>query len=126
VSRTRGQPGDDHVGQPALLELRQGAVLLERGDRLVDAADQPAALLEEQAELLLPPGRGLELPDDGRLRDLRGGDVEGRGQVGEDRVGLPVEQRLLGLVRVVEDGRLGDRLDDVGDRGQRRRSRLRP
>ena len=83
-----------------------------------------AALLEEHPELLLLAGLRLELADDRALRDLHGGDVERRRQVGEDRVDLAVEQRLLGLVGVVEDQRLRRRLDHVGDRGQRRRTRL--
>ena len=108
------------LGEPLLLELGQGAVGRERGERLVDAGDQRVALLEQHPELLLLPGLGLELADDRALRDLHGGDVERGRQVGEDRVDLAVEQRLLGGVGVLEDRRLVRRLDHVADRGQRR------
>ena len=74
----------------------EGAVGLERAERLVDAGQQLAALLHQQAELLGRTG-GLNCPDDRALRDLDGGDVERRRQVGDDRVDLAVEQRLLAM-----------------------------
>ena len=61
----------DHVGQPLLLDVGQRAGLLQRGERLVDAGDQLAALLEQQPELLLLAGVGLELADDRGLAGSR-------------------------------------------------------
>ena len=94
--------------------------------RLVDARRR-ARCPSRTASRTAPCSSGLrlELPDDRRRGDLHRRDVERGRQVGQDRVDLAVEQRLLGGVGVLEDQRVLRRLDDVADRGERGRAGLR-
>ena len=98
-------------GEPLLLELVEGAVRVSAASASLTQRHQRVALLEEHPELLLLAGLRLELADDHAVLDLAGGDVERGRQVRDDAVDLVVEQRLLGGVGVLEDGRLVGRLD---------------
>src|SRR5215469_911724 len=102
VSRLDGRDAEVDL-QVLVLQLLQGAVALQRGQRLVDAADERVALGEQQPVVLAGAG---ELGDHDRAFDLRGGDeLRGRrvGHQGRDLVGL---QRLLHVVERVEHLRL--------------------
>src|SRR5919204_5425110 len=86
-SRRKALPEDwdaDHLREPGLVDLPQRPVRLHRGQRLVDAGDERVALLEHHAEVLARLAG--ELAQDLRVRDLDGGDVEGRRQVDHDAV----------------------------------------
>src|SRR5215469_4654489 len=89
--------------QVLVLQTLEGAVALQGGQRLVDAADERVALAEQQPVVLTGAG---ELGHHDRALDLRGRDeLRGRrvGHQGRDLVGL---QRLLHVVERVEDLRL--------------------
>src|SRR6266536_1650269 len=101
--------------QVLLLQRRQGAVGLQRRDRLVDAGDQRVALAEDQAEMLAGT---RELADHHRSLDLVRGDELSRRGVGDQRGDLVGLQRLLGVVEGLEDLRPGGRLDRAVDEGQ--------
>src|SRR6516165_9980755 len=86
--------------QVPVLQLLQGAVALQGGQRLVDAADERVALAEQQPVVLTGAG---ELGDHDRTLDLRGRDeLRGR-RVGHQRRDLVGLQRLLHVVERVED-----------------------
>ena len=88
----------------------QRAVRLQRRERLVHAADERVALLEDHPEALLRSLR-RELAEDLAVRHLHRGDVERGRQVDDEPVDLAVLQRRdRGVVRVV-DGRRWRRLD---------------
>src|SRR6266540_2690065 len=102
-------------GKPLALDLREGAVRLERGDRLVHARRQRAALLQHEPEVLLAADR-RELADDEAVRHLLGtGDVERRRQVDDDPVDLLRLQAGIDVVGGVVDRRLLARLDVLRD-----------
>src|SRR4029077_13510940 len=63
--------------EPLGLQVLQRAVGAELRQRVVDAADERVALLEDHAEMFGRPGR-RELAQDLAVRDLRCRDVEGR------------------------------------------------
>ena len=112
------------LGEPLLLDLLQRAVVLQLGERLVDAVAERVALLEEHPEVLLAADRG-ELPDDGPVLDLLGADEEERGrEVDDDAVDLLPVQGRDDVVRRVVDARLLVGLDGVLDVAEARRPDL--
>src|SRR5205085_4934333 len=113
------------VRQPLLLDLRNRPGALQRSKRLVDARGQAVALGEHHAEVLWRAD-GRELPDDRRLGDLDGGDVEGRGEVDDDPVDLVRLQAGVDVARGVVDGWLLARLDVLRHVGVARRPDLDP
>src|SRR5262245_32845940 len=83
VSAEDGRAAD--LGQPLLLDALELARLLEARERLVHAADERVALLEDHAEVLAA-GLRRELAEDLPLGNLDGGDVERRRQVDDEAV----------------------------------------
>src|SRR3984957_14805203 len=107
--------GDTGVNLQVLgLQPGQRAVAPQRGEGLVDAADQRVALGEQQAVVL---SGGRELRHHDRAGDLRGGDVLRGRRVGDQRGDLLVLQRLLHVVQALEDLRRLGRLDRAVDEG---------
>src|SRR5215217_6223785 len=92
--------------QVLLLQLFQGSVLLHRGERLVHAADQRVALLQQYPELLV----ARVLAYDGRAVYLEVAQVNRGNQVGDEDVDLAALQGGFGVVGGVEDFRVLRRL----------------
>src|SRR5580765_8142474 len=111
--------------EPLGLQALQRAVGAELRQRVVDAADERVALLEDHAEVLGRRGRrelALNLP----VRDLDRRHVESGRQVDDEAVDLFVLQRRDGSVVRVEHRRLLGRLDVVDDVVVAGRAELRP
>src|ERR1700733_14841610 len=93
----------------------QRAVTLQRGQRLVHAANQRVTLREQQAVVLA--GR-RELSHHDGAGDLRGRYVLSGRRIGDQRRDLLGLQRLLDVVQRLEDLRNLGRLDLAVDEGQ--------
>src|SRR6476659_2738498 len=100
--------------EPLGLEARQRAVGAELRQRVIHAADERVALLEDHAEMLWSPDR-RELAENLAVRYLHRRHIESGREIDDQAVALLVRQGRDGSVVRVEHRRLLGRLDVVDD-----------